>query len=131
MKLSPKRNVQDLRKRYKEAKPPIETKKKFQKLIKGYVGSQIDLIKVLWQRGYIDPATESLPTESKARAIAKDIPDFKNELSEIEIHMNSIGVEVVFTPKGHCKIAGRDIEYIWGISKVIFRKQNALLTTEQ
>ena len=110
-KLSPKGNVQDSRKRCKKAKPPIETKKKFQKLIKGYVGSQIGLMEVLWRRGYIDPAAKTLPTESEARAIAKEIPAFKNELSEIEIHMNSIGVEVVFTPKGYCEIASRGIEY--------------------
>ena len=88
-------------------------------------------MEVLWRRGCIDPAVETLPTNSEARAIAKDMPDFKNELSEIEIQLNSIGVEVVFTPKGHCEISSRGIEHTWGVSKAMFRKQNALLTTEQ
>ena len=68
---------------------------------------------------------------SDARAIAKDIPDFKNELSEIEIIMNSIGVEDAFAPKGHCEIVGSGIDHVWVISKVHFRKENAALTNEQ
>ena len=44
---------------------------------------------------------------------------------------NSIGVEVVFTPKAHCELAGRGVEHAWGVSKVLFRKANATLSTEQ
>ena len=40
-KVSAKGNVQCLRAMCKEAKPSIETKKKFQNLTKGCVGSQI------------------------------------------------------------------------------------------
>ena len=59
------------------------------------------------------------------------MPNFKDELSKIEIHMNSVGVEVVLTLKGQCKIAGRGVKHVWGASKAMFRKKNALLTTEQ
>ena len=50
------------------------------------------LIEVLWKRECVDPSASGLPSMSDARFIAKDIPDFNNELSEIEIAMNSIGV---------------------------------------
>lgn len=36
-------------------------------------------------------------------------------------------MEVDFTPKGHCEIAGRGIECLWVVSKTFFRKENATL----
>jgi len=111
-------NVADIRRRCKNCSPPIPTKKKYKKLIKGYVGMPIGLMEVLYRRGYIDKNAK-LPTDAEARKIAIAIPDFKNEKSEIESAMDTLGIRVVFTPKGHCEIAGRGIEYLWGISKVL------------
>ena len=56
------------------------------------------------------------------------MPQLKDEPSEIELTMNSIGVDVVFTPKAHCEIAGRGIEHVWGASKLKFRRENDSLT---
>jgi len=122
-------NVADIRRRCKNCSPPIPTKKKYKKLIKGYVGMPIGLMEVLYRRGYIDKNAK-LPTDAEARKIAIAIPDFKNEKSEIESAMDTLGIRVVFTPKGHCEIAGRGIEYLWGISKVLFRKGNSKLSND-
>ena len=56
--------------------------------------------------------------------------DFTNERSDIEMTMNSLGVEVVFAPKGHCGLAGRGIECTWGVTKTTFRKENATLSND-
>ena len=122
-------NVADVRRRCKNCSPPIPTKKKYKKLIKGYVGMPIGLMEVLYRRGYIDKNAK-LQTDVEARKIAIATPDFKNEKSEIESAMDTLGIRVVFTPKGHCEIAGRGIEYLWGISKVLFRKGNSKLSND-
>ena len=44
----------------------------------------------------MDPNNRTLTNESEARSVAKNTPEFKNELSEIELTPNSIGVEAVF-----------------------------------
>ena len=131
--LNIKGSINDLRKRCKNHQPPIPTKQKYRKMIKGYVGQPIGLLELLWRRGYIDPAvnTKELPNDKQCRLIAKNIPQFKNELSEIEIVMKELDVEIVFTPKAHCKIAGRGIEYVWRVAKMMFRKENATLDNDK
>ena len=62
--------------------------------------------------------------------MSKDTPDFKNEFSEIETMMNSIGAEVVIARKGYCELAGRGTEHAWSSSKDLFRKENSSLTNE-
>ena len=54
-----------------------------------------------------------------------------NELSEIEIDMNNVDAEIIFTPKVHCEIAGRGTEHLWGASKVLFRRKNADLDNDK
>ena len=60
----------------------------------------------------MDPllSNEHLPNESKCREITKTAPQLKNELSELEIVMDTFNVGVKLTPEGHCEIAGRGIE---------------------
>ena len=67
-----------------------------------------------------------IPDESEARRIAKDTPEFENELSEIKIKMISVGTEVVLIPKEHCEIEGHVVECTQGVSKVILRKSATL-----
>ena len=57
-------------------------------------------------------------------------PDFKNELSEIELVMETLGIGVVFAPKGHCETAGRGVECMGGAPKVFFRKANSKLSDD-
>ena len=61
----------------------------------------------------MDPNADTLPSETDARDVAKDMPNFKNKPSEIELTLDSIGIEVVFTPKAHCELSGRGVECSW------------------
>ena len=63
--------------------------------------------------------------------IAKDVPQLKHELSEIELTMRKLDVAVDFTPKGHCEITGRGIEHIWGVTRIKFRKESAALNNDK
>jgi len=87
------------------------------------------LIELLWRREYIDSELpkNKLPNDKATREIAKSIDQFKNEPSELELMMKILGVEVSFTPKAYCEIAGRGVEYLFGMSKLLFRKENVLL----
>ena len=128
--LSTKGKIDDLRHRAKNNNPPIEIKKVCGKPMEGYVNKPLGLLELLFRRGFID-TTKPLPTKNDLLNICKKIPDFMNEKSEIEQAMQKLDVDVIFTPKAHCEMAGRGIEYIWGIGKVDFRKQNSKLTTQQ
>ena len=125
--MSSKGNGKDLHCRYKLVKPKIKTKKEYEKKILGYIGMQIGLLEVLWGRGYLDP-DKDMPNETDARRIAKDISDFKHKVSEAEFCIEKLDTAVVFALKGHCEIAGRSIEYAWGVAKILLRKQNASLS---
>ena len=87
-------------------------------------------MKLSWRRGHIDANASKLHTDAEARSVAKTIPAFIDEPSEIEMTMKSLGVEVVSAPKGHCEITGRGIECVWGASKIIVRKENAALRND-
>ena len=87
-------------------------------------------MELLWRRGHVDPNASKLPNDAEARSVAKNIPAFIGEPSEIEMTMKSLGVEVLFVPKGYYKIAGRGIEHVWSASKIIFRKESATLRND-
>ena len=107
-----KGTMHHLRKRCKNAKLLILTKVKTQKVIKRYVYQPIALLELLWYCRYIDPTLldKELPNDKKYHLITKDILQFKNEKSEIELTINKIRVEVDFVLKGHYMIARREIE---------------------
>ena len=50
-------------------------------------------------------------------------PDFLHEQTLLQYHCALLGVKVVRSPKCHCKIAGKGIEYAWGAAKIWFRMQ--------
>ena len=51
--------------------------------------------------------------------------DFKNEIGAMEeIVAERNGHIVLNSPKGHPEIAAAGIEFDWGVSKKIFRKEN-------
>ena len=72
------------------------------------------MIELLWRRGHIDPNDAYVPNETEAIRVAKEITDLKNEPSEIELTLNSLDVDVIFTPKEYCEIVGRGAERVWG-----------------
>ena len=130
-KISAKGNAHDLRKSYKNATPPIPTKGKHSKLIKGCAGLPAGLMKTIWRRGYADTSESKLPNYKECLEIAKKTHAFANELSELEINMKKVDVEVIFTPKGHCEISTGGMECLWGVSKAFFLRQNAELHNDK
>ena len=57
-------------------------------------------------KDYIEQKTD---LEQLCDEISADIPNF---------------VSVLFTPKSHCELAGKGIEYSWGASKRYYRRQS-------
>lgn len=60
--------------------------------------------------------------------LLSECADFKNEISDIE-HLArdisndlQINVNILFTPKFHCELAGKGIEYSWGAAKRLYRR---------
>ena len=52
-------------------------------------------------------------------------------MPKIELTMIKLSAEVVFTPKVYCELAGRGIEYLWRVSKILFRRENAYLDNDK
>ena len=52
----------------------------------------------------------------------KSQPDFKNEVSQLEYVVKSIGARVIITTKYHAEYADEGIEYSWGYSKSLYRR---------
>jgi hypothetical protein len=48
--------------------------------------------------------------------------DFKSEKSILHFIGDMYGVEVMFTPKYHCELAGEGIGYAWGFAKCRYRR---------
>ena len=81
-------------------------------------------MELLWRRKHIDPNASKLPNDAEAHIVAKTVTAFICEPYEIPMtmKMTCLGVEVVFTPKGHCEIVCRGIEHVWGASKAFFSR---------
>ena len=62
--------------------------------------------------------------EMSASTVLANCEDFKEEVGAMEKLVASHGHICLFSPKGHPEIAGAGIEYDWGVSKKIFRKEN-------
>ena len=105
--ISIKGNVHDLRKCCKNVRLPIPLKRKNSELAKEYVGLSIGLTELLWRRGYSDPSESKLRNYKQRLKTAKNTSAFTNELSELEINMKKVHVEVILIPKGNCEIVGR------------------------
>ena len=58
-------------------------------------------------------------TTSLIRMLGKH-SDFSNEKTQLMYIMDLLGVSLILTPKFHPKIAGREVEYAWGYSKLRF-----------
>ena len=70
---------------------------------------------------------ETVDIDGVARSTcAKDVLaacwDYQNETSELEQMVTDLGHRAMFTPKGHCELAGEGIEYDWGVASRWKRK---------
>lgn len=105
----------------------IPIKRDEPKMTKGYIGDgevPLGMLEYLYRRCFIDPAATKAPSKDECIKILESLTDFKAELTLMQTVGRDIGLEVVMTPICHCEIAGRGVEYGWGVSKLDFRKIN-------
>jgi hypothetical protein len=113
----------------------------------GWVNKPKGLRQVLWERGFINERhwkkykvtgnkkndfndDGSLKEESKPYILSElmaTCADFSNERTDLQhladtLSDSATNVDVMFTPKYHCEMAGEGIEYAWGFVKKTYRK---------
>jgi len=121
-------------------------------ILEGWIGKPKGLLQVLWERGWIDPSEKMqnyvvdkkqkwldpagniLPEfESDAKKfvltdLLSNCPDFKYEKSAMQKLAEDLSslhdrkIDLLITPKYHCKLAGEGIEYGWGLFKKYYRR---------
>jgi hypothetical protein len=117
----------------------IATVHEVDQIIEGWMGKPKGVLQILYERGFIDtarPLTDySLDGKDEwkdefgeifprylpfcLRHLLAECSDFKNEVTSMEnlmsqLTINDSNVEIMYTPKYHCEIAGEGIEYSWG-----------------
>jgi hypothetical protein len=117
------------------------------KMVEGWAGKSKGLLQVLWETGWIDEfqlakyikngkrgrdfnEDNSLKEEVKPfvlRYLMETRSDFASEESDLqhlgrELSSNDCCVNVTFSTKYHCEIAGEGVEYDWGFTKKIMRR---------
>ena len=110
----------------------------------GYAGKPKGLLDVLFERGQLDPkflkggksgtviqytkdpkVVDGIPDESLSLvSMLQRNTDFQNEPTAMQELTESLGHTQEKTPKKHPEVAGRGIEYDWGLSNVTFRHNN-------
>ena len=111
----------------------------------GYVGKAKGLLDVAFERGLLDPQRlrggkdgkkieytkgakyfDGIPDESYSlTSIIASCADFQNEPTAMEELTKLLGHEQEKTPKKHPELAGMGIEYMWGKSKMTFRRDGS------
>jgi len=100
-----------------------------------YLGQAKGLKQVLWERGlWVDGMVRAVgedddePQRSQSMSmthVLSECEDFRNEVTLLEEIAWRRGHIVLFTPKGHCELAGIGIEYCWGKLKKWYRRNNS------
>jgi hypothetical protein len=95
----------------------------------GWVGKQKGLMRVLWERGWIDESrldnyaiikkddAGAVDEELSLQCLVESCLDFANEITELRLMGEKKGVRVLSTAKFHAEMAGKGIEYLWVVSK--------------
>ena len=107
----------------------LPIKRDLPKVCQGYIGREdqeveLGMIEYLYRRCFVNPAATKPPSKTDCVKILESLTDFKNELTLLQKVGEDIGLDVKMTPICHCEIAGRGVEYSWGVSKLTFRKIN-------
>eukprot|EP00429_Kryptoperidinium_foliaceum_P042250 CAMPEP_0176121934 /NCGR_PEP_ID=MMETSP0120_2-20121206/61393_1 /TAXON_ID=160619 /ORGANISM="Kryptoperidinium foliaceum, Strain CCMP 1326" /LENGTH=95 /DNA_ID=CAMNT_0017456519 /DNA_START=685 /DNA_END=968 /DNA_ORIENTATION=+ len=76
--------------------------------MEGWLGKSKGLLQLCRERGLIDPAKHN---------------EYRKTGSKLQVLGEAVGVSVDFTPKFHAELAGEGIEYSWGFSKGLYRRQ--------
>ena len=130
--------LKDLQLIVKAQSPPVSitTTTKSKIAIKGWIDKTKGLRQVLWERGWIEKNKlrmyQKLAVDDEGEEIIKysllrlteQCLGFVNEVTEMEIMAERIGVLVICTTKYHAKLAGKGVEYSWGIAKCKLRNLN-------
>jgi hypothetical protein len=105
-----------------------------QKTVEGWEGKQKGLLQILWERGFIDVNNLSAYTvdgrkdaygvvqkETSLKHLMSNCTDFEEEESLLQALSQQMGVMIDRTPKCHCKMAGKGVDYSWGCTKNAYR----------
>jgi len=115
----------------------------------GWVNKPKGLLQILWECGWIYPQEplsrytkdkcdmwldengELLPEfvsdfkKYSLTYILSECPDFKYEKSGLEqlavnlLAISGCRIQILFSPKYHCELAGKGIKYAWGLAKKV------------
>jgi hypothetical protein len=110
---------------------------------RGYVGMAKGIQQVLWERGlWVEGMVMSLTDKAKSKILVAHkalpqehlladkvlaaCPDFMEEKSALADLIESRGHILLLSVKCHPEMAGCGIEFCWGMSKRLFRKNNQI-----
>ncbi|CAN0101915.1 unnamed protein product [Sphacelaria rigidula] len=91
----------------------------------GYVGAAQGIKLVSWERGLWkqDMPMSNESADMNAATVLANSPDFKREKGALQTFVESRGRILLISPKFHPEVAGVGIEYSWGKSKQIYRRE--------
>jgi len=101
--------------------------------VEGYEGKAKGMRQVLWERGLYKPGMIGRVSEDDPQGRGHDMSmahvlasctDFAEEESAFEKLVRDRGHIAMTSPKGHPELAGAGIEYSWGGSKMVYRREN-------
>jgi hypothetical protein len=103
----------------------------------GWLGKLKGMLQILWERVFFDPGIEkpekyySLDGKNQEgeveegrslRRLIRKCYGFEHEHTLMQYVGAQLGVVIDRTPKCHCEMAGKGIEYSWGIRKNSYRR---------
>ena len=83
----------------------------------GWVDKPKGTTQVLYERGWLEPGKKY--TAKEEVKILKNLPEFLNELTQLQHIGSLLDVYIDSSPKFHPEIAGEGIEFCWGLSKTL------------
>jgi len=122
---------------------PVEYERK--RVKEGWMGKPKGMLQILFERGFIETVgrrvedvVRSFSLNGKKdnygqiiagtslKEMINDLPDFKTEITLLQLRAIQLNVQIQCSPKYHPEIAGEGIEYAWGISKNTYRKYSVI-----
>ena len=110
------------------------------KMKEGWMGKAKGMIQILYERGFIDTATQTKEQafsfyqvqgkkdangnrilHTSLKHLITNLPDFKNESTLLQYCATQLLTRIECSPKYHPEIAGEGIEYCWGMAKNTYR----------
>ena len=126
--------LQDIATTHQPVSIPIVTKDTLRLVTKGWLGKPEGLRQVLWERGWIDPdcdheykkiAIDEAGDEIFERSLLRMMEsclDFADEITQMEVMGNKMGIKILCTTKYHAELAGERNRIQLGTTKVTVSK---------